>query len=303
MSLLQRRMLVVTGKGGVGRSSVSAGLAMAAARQGRTACVVELSGMSSVPPMFGLRGRSFELREATDGVYVWSLTVPECLEDFGKRKLRLPGLVRKLFHASATRTFVDAIPGLHDLLQLGKIENLINEPLPDDPHCDLFVIDAPATGHGLTLLSAARSMTEVAKAGPFHDLAANIGAFLEDADATGVAVVTLPEELPVSESLELVAQLEEIEQRADAVLVNRCVPPPLPSPPPRSAVLEVLSAHPGGEALRDLVRQAGDRFDAQEHALHTLREALGGVPRVALPSIDRPARIPYELGEALAGVL
>jgi len=296
-------MVVVTGKGGVGRSSAAAALAVAAARTGRTACVVELSGMASVPPMFGLRGRSFEFREATDGVWVWSLTVPECLDDFGRRKLKLPGLVRRLFQTRATRTFVDAIPGLHDLLQLGKIENLINEPLPSDPHFDLFVVDAPATGHGLTLLSAARSMTEVAKAGPFHDLAENIGSFLEDPDATGVALVTLPEELPVSESLELVDQLREIDQQADAVLVNRCMEQPLPSPPPRSVVLELLDGVQGGDGMAQLVRQAGDQYDAQVSSLQALGEQLPHTPRAALPVVDEPARIPHVLGETLAEVL
>ena len=112
MSILDRRLVMVTGKGGVGRTTCAAALAVAAARQGRRACVVELSGMGSVPPLFGLEGRSFEFRRATDGVWVWSLTVEECLDDFGRRKLKLPSLMRRLFRSRATRTFVDAIPGL-----------------------------------------------------------------------------------------------------------------------------------------------------------------------------------------------
>ena len=303
MSLLDRRVVVVTGKGGVGRSSVSAGLAVAAARTGRRACVVELSGMASVPPMFGLRGRSFDFREAAEGVFVWSLTVPECLDDFGKRKLRLPGLVRRLFRIEATRTFVDAIPGLHDLLQLGKIENLVSEPLAGDPHFDLLVVDAPATGHGLTLLSAPRSMSDIAKAGPFHDLAGNIGTFLEDDTRTGVAVVTLPEELPVSESLELVAELEELAQPADAMLVNRCFEPPVPTPPGPAAVAEVLGGHPDLASLSALLQQASDRYAAQSKALSLLAERVPSLPRLSLPAVDAPARIPHVIGAVLADVL
>ncbi len=303
MSLLDKRMVVVTGKGGVGRTTCAAAIAVAAAKRGKRACVVELSGMGSVPPLFGLEGRSFAFRRATEGVYVWSLTVEECLDDFGRRKLKLPSLMRKLFQTRATRTFVDAIPGLHDLLQLGKLENLINEPLPDDPRFDLFVVDAPATGHGLTLLSSARSMSDVSKAGPFHDLAQIIGAFLEDRATTGVAVVTLPEDLPVSESLQLMAELRAMGLPPSAILANKRVPPPLEGLMPLSTVDEVVRPLPHGPQLLDLLVMAHRRAEAQTEALARLKAEVGAVPVVSLPSLNGVPVLPKALGPLLAEAL
>lgn len=302
MSLLDRRLLVVTGKGGVGRSTCAAALAVAAGRRGRRTAVLELSGQSALPPLFGLPGRSFAFRRATDNVWAASLTVAECLDDFGQRKLKLPGLMRRLFRTRATRTFVDAIPGLHDLLQLGKIENLVNEPAAGDLRFDLVIVDAPATGHGLTLLSAARSMTEVAKAGPFHELAQTIERFLSDPAATASVLVTLPEELPVSESLELIEALEATGRPPAMVLANRCLPSVLPDDLPLDAALAHLAAVPHGQALADLLDLRGRRLDAQARALQLLDEGTRGVPVVALPRLA-PHRLAHALGDHLAEVL
>jgi len=295
-ALFDHRLIVVTGKGGVGRTTVAAALGVAAAREGRRTCVIELSGLSALPPLFGLTGRTFEYRRATDGLWVASLTVSECLEDFARRKLRVSGLVAKLFHTAAVRAFIDAIPGLHDLLQLGKVENLINEPMAEDPRFDLVIIDAPATGHGITLLSAARTMTQVAKAGPFHDLASNIGRFLADPGLTAVAVVTLPEELPVSETLELLDALANEGLPAHSILVNRCDGAPLPEPLPDdlSTVLDTLE---GGSSLRVLAEESHRRWTAQQRAVATLRVQTH-LPVQLLPRAKGP-RLAHELGAAL----
>ena len=296
MSLFDRSLIVVTGKGGVGRTTIAAALGVAAARRGRRALVMELSGMAAVPPLFGLQGRAFALRRATDGVWVASLTVAECLEDFARRKLRLSSFVARLFHTAAVQTFVDAVPGLHDILQLGKIENLIREPLDGDPRFDVVIVDAPATGHGLTLLSAPRSMTEVAKAGPFHDLADNIRGFLADPAATAVAVVTLPEDLPVSETGELVRALDGEGIGAHTIIVNRCDADPLPGAP--AELVAALRALPDGDGLADLAAQALARHAAQQRAIATLSTTCAAWPRVDLPRASE--RLPLILGAALA---
>jgi anion-transporting ArsA/GET3 family ATPase len=303
MTLLDKRLVLVTGKGGVGRTTVAAALAVAAGKKGLKACVVELSGMASVPPLFGLQGRSFEFRRATDNVWVWSLTVEDCLDEFGRRKLRLPGLMRRVLRSRATRTFVDAIPGLHDLLQLGKIENLLSEPLPSDPHFDLMVVDAPATGHGLTLLSAASSMTEVSKAGPFYDLAEVIDAYLRDGSRTGVALVTLPEALPVAESAELLAALDELGMPAAAVIANRCTAPPLPEQVTMSTVQQALADLSGGAELLGLVGQAQARAHAQTEALGRLDASIGDTPLLRLPEERAAASVVKALGASLAEAL
>ena len=207
MRLFDHPLIVVLGKGGVGRTTLTAALGIAAAEQGKRACVLEFGTLAALPPKFGLTGRSFAFRKGAPGLDVWSLTVPEALEEFGARKLHLPGFARRVVRNRFVSTFVDAVPGLHDLLLLGKVENLISEPRSDDPVYDTLILDAPATGHGITLLQAAATMTEITRAGPFYELSRAIEVFLGDPARTGLVVATLPESLPVSETLELIDQL------------------------------------------------------------------------------------------------
>ncbi len=304
MSILDRRLIVVTGKGGVGRSTVAASLALTASERGQHACVVELSGMASLPPLFGLQGRSFRPRTAREGIDVISMTATECLEDFGRRKLRLNQFSARLFGSRVVRSFVEAVPGLHDLLQLGKIENLLREPLPGDPQYDLMVLDAPATGHGLTLMSAARSMSEVTRVGPFHELAENIAGFLGDPQQTAIVVVSLPEELPVHEALELSEALHADGLGPHTVIANQVRSPPIPDIPPASEVDAVLRAVVHGDTLRDLLTLAMDRQRAQAGALQHLSD---GLRRVGAPDVWRlpHRRCPdlSDLASALQGAL
>ncbi|MCB9688515.1 MAG: hypothetical protein H6735_25990 [Alphaproteobacteria bacterium] len=294
--LLEHRLVVVLGKGGVGRTTVSVALAAAARRKGLRPCVVEL-GEGAAAAQLGLEGRSFAFRRGSHDIETWSLTVMECLEEFGRRKLRLPALARGVLRNKTVLTFVDAVPGLNDLLLLGKIENLITEPLPGDPHFDVLILDAPATGHGITLLQAAATMSSLARSGPFHELSKRIGLFLADIDQTAVVIATLPEELPVSETLDLTAQLSQEGLGVHTIVANR-VEEPFPTPPGADAVLERLRTVPQAAALSDLLRATSDRAERQEEAMELLAAGLPHTRRVRIPRVDPERRID-ELGARL----
>lgn len=285
-AFLDRRFVVVTGKGGVGRTSIAAALGVHAARSGKRVAVVEMSGAAEVAEVFGLAGRSYQPRVAARGVTTFSLTPRECLDDFGTRKLRLGMVARRIVNNRVTRAFFEAVPGLHDLQQLGKIENLINEPLPDDPHYDLVVLDAPATGHGLTLLAAARSMREMTRVGPFADLARIIERFLANREQTAIVLATLPEALPVHESIELIEALREDGAELSAILVNQLRPPPLPSSPPWNGVRDALvGAGAPWSDVATLANHALDRQASQRAALAELRAGVQGPPILELPRV------------------
>ncbi|MBX2803818.1 MAG: hypothetical protein KTR31_39445 [Myxococcales bacterium] len=304
MRLLDHRLVVVLGKGGVGRTTISAALGVAAAEQGRSACVAELGDNTALAPLFGLSGRSFDFRPGHPGVDIWSLTVPECLEEFGARKLRLPGFARRVVRNRFVATFVDAVPGLHDLLLLGKIENLISEPVRGDPVYDCMVLDAPATGHGLTLLQAAATMTEISRAGPFHDLAKAIEVFLEDQTRTALVLVTLPEELPVSETLELADQLIGSGLPPHTVVVNQVRPALLPDGPSPEEVTALLASVPGSERLAELATAEANRQQRQQAAIERLRRGVadrGMAPPVLAPVAGPP--LASTVGHALSAVL
>ncbi len=295
--LFKRRMIVVTGKGGVGRTTVSAALGLAAGKAGKRVAIVELSGMANLAPIFGLRGRSYAAREVAKNVDILSMTALECLDDFGIRKLRLTALVRMVMRSRVVQAFLDAVPGLHDLLQLGKLENMLLEPLPDDTIYDLMVLDAPATGHGLTLLSAARSMREMTRVGPFAELARGIEVFLANREISALILVTLPEALPVNESLELRAALQQDGADLEAIVVNMVEPSPLPEDPPWEEAEESLASDdPELQALVETVGKAMKRHSQQQKVLVALADAIGSEVRIhQLPRIGHGSIDPTEL--------
>ncbi len=289
-SLFDHPLAIVLGKGGVGRTTLTAALGVSAAMRGHRACVAELGEHAALPEKLGLSGRSFAFRAGSppgsDAVVdVWSLTVPECLEEFGARKLHLPGFARRVVRNRFVSAFVDAVPGLHDLLLLGKIENLIQEPRPGDPVYDTLFLDAPATGHGLTLLQAAQALTEISRAGPFYELSRAIDELIADRDRTALVLATLPEALPVTETLELAAHLIEAGLRPHTVIVN-CVPGTvLPGLPPMDQVQRVLQQLEATELAR-LAQQVDEEQRRHTLALQALSKGLAELqipPAVSAP--------------------
>jgi arsenite/tail-anchored protein-transporting ATPase len=302
MRPFDHRLVMVLGKGGVGRTTVTAGLARAAARLGRRTCAADLGGTDALAVRLGLVGRSYQFRRVIGGLDVWSATPAECFDDFLARKIHLPGLARKVVHNRFVDTFIDAVPGLNDMMMLGRVENLLVEPGSDEPQYDFMVIDAPATGHGLTLLQAARTMTDMTKVGPFHDLSRAVDIFLSDPHRTAVVLVTLPEELPVSETLELAADLGQEGFRVHTVIANLVEREPIPDPPGVAKVSEVLSSVTDGAALAGLVADVSAR--AARHA-SALAELEGGLRRLGIAAPVAVGRAPSieRLGATLVELL
>ncbi|MCB9662635.1 MAG: hypothetical protein H6732_00830 [Alphaproteobacteria bacterium] len=299
-ALRDHELLVVTGKGGVGRTTTTAALGLAAAREGLRTCVVELGGQASLARTLGLPDAAYGPREVAPGLHLMSLSATACLGDFGQRKLHVGALARWFFESRVMAGFVEAVPGLTDVVQLGKVEDMLAAPQRDDPVFDLVVLDAPATGHGLTLLAAARAMAEMTAVGPFHDLAAIIEGLLGDPERTGVVLVTLPEALPVQESVELAHALATDGAPPVLTVVNQRLPP-WPDGLDEAAVTAALTAgagpdEPAPPLLADLARSELRRHRAQVEALaqlaRRLPEVVGHpVPLASLARLADPGRL------------
>lgn len=285
------RLQFVIGKGGVGRSTVATGLALAAGAEGKRALVIELNGVSDIGRRLGLP-RSYEPVEIGPNTDWRSLTTRECVMDFGKRKLKLGAISARIIGSRPLQRFLDAIPGLPDLLQLGKIENLLNEPMQGEPDYDLVVVDAPATGHGLTLLDAPHTLTEVSRAGPFHDLAGIIATALSDG-TSGVVVTSLPERLPLSETLELLDGIQQRTVPLDEVILNQVLPKPVPEASHWAQVRERLSNHGHLVHLTDGLVRA---WEEQEEVRRILADR---VPRVREVPFNGPPAEPTDVARAL----
>ncbi len=277
MTLFERRLLVVMGKGGTGRTTVASRFAKLAATQGKRVVCVELNGESDLSRRMGLAGRSYAPRSTATGVDVCSLTAAESIDDFARRQVG--GLAARALGSRWTAAFLETLPGLADAVQLGKVENMLRQPDVGDPAWDLCVVDAPATGHGLSLLDAASSLVRLGKSSPFATLARRIADLVEDRALTGIVLVTTPEALPVSETELLARELSEAGRPADVLVVHRLTPPAVPGPPEWSSTRKVLerawSRDPGGVLAIAEVDRLIRRREAELGRVRALCAQLG----------------------------
>jgi len=225
----QSRVLIVAGKGGVGKTTMAAALARMASRTGRSVLIVELEGKSGITGAFGLGHdlgyEEIELQEARppdQGTVRARRITPddalvEYLEDHGLRRVS-----KRLVSSGVVDVVSTAIPGIRDVLVLGKIKQLEREEV-----ADLIVVDAPATGHAITFLTSASGLVNAARGGPLRTQASDVVELLADPSRCRVMLVTLPEDMPVSETIESAFTLEDkAGVQLGPVIVNATDPSP-----------------------------------------------------------------------------
>jgi anion-transporting ArsA/GET3 family ATPase len=236
----QSRVLIVAGKGGVGKTTMVAALAHLAAQQGLAVLVVELEGRPGVATAFGCTepldysgsvlkaaGVDPDAQPVDDTTAIPKGTVRartitpddallEYLADHGLRRIS-----KRLLSSGIIDLVAGAIPGIRDILVLGKVKQIERSGI-----ADLVLVDAPATGHTMTFLSSAGGLLDAARGGPIRSQAAEVVALLSDPARCQVALVTLPEEMPVNEVIEAAYQLEDkVGVALGPVIVNGCYPP------------------------------------------------------------------------------
>lgn len=217
------RILIVSGKGGVGKTTVSAALALAAARAGRRVCIAEVDQKGTLPKLFGGAQLSYEPREMASGVYGMNIIPDEALAEY----LDVQYHMKRISRVFASSHFVDYItataPGLKDILVLGKIWYL--EQGRTGPKFDTIIVDAPAAGHMLTFLSAPIGLSDAVRVGPVQRQAEWLVQMLRDPKRSRVHLVTLAEEMPIAETTETAQALEErIKINTGAIFANAVYP-------------------------------------------------------------------------------
>jgi anion-transporting ArsA/GET3 family ATPase len=216
--LLDRRLIFLLGKGGVGRSTLAAALGLLAARQGRRAIVVEVSGRGDIPRLFGTTAPPGVESELAPGLWTLDVDPRQALEEYLHDQLPLRMLADVIGSSTTFGIVAAATPGLREMLTIGKIWELAQIPRRArnaEPY-DVVVVDAPATGHGLALLEAPRTFASAAAVGPIARQGRRIAATLRDRSLTALVAVATPERAAVDELLGLRATLGSL----DAELVN-----------------------------------------------------------------------------------
>jgi anion-transporting ArsA/GET3 family ATPase len=297
--LADKRLVFVTGKGGVGKSTVAIALGMAAARRGLRTIVAELSGQARAAETFGVAPPSGEeARLDGGGLHAISVDMEQALEEYlHERAGRVGGL---LAASRAFHTFAAATPGMRELLSIGKVWELSDarRRVPGTRPYDLVIVDAPATGHALAALRAPATFAEIARVGPIASQGRTIDATLRDPAQTAVVAVALPEEMPVTETLVLRRGLRDaLGLELAAVVANACLPERLGPRQARTAREALAAARTPlmRAALRGALSEHA-RASAQREQLARLAEGLGGAqPLVELPYLFAPALDPAAL--------
>jgi anion-transporting ArsA/GET3 family ATPase len=212
-ALLDKRLVVVTGKGGVGKTTLAAALGLAAARHGKRVVLCEVAA----------RNRMSRLVPELTTVFV---DPEEAKREWLRYQLKSRTLAGVLGGSSLFQYLTAAAPGLTELVTIGKVWDLAQlEPRAGGPTFDLAIVDAPPTGHGLAMLRAPGTYANIARVGPVGRHSERIDSFLRDPGQTGVLAVALPEEMPVNETVEFERALDrELGMALDAILVNAVHP-------------------------------------------------------------------------------
>ncbi|MDW5597286.1 ArsA-related P-loop ATPase [Conexibacter stalactiti] len=290
--LSDKRLLFLTGKGGVGKSTVAIALALAAARRGRRTVIAELTGQDRAAVAFGHADGSSGARELrlAENLFTISIEPQHVLEEYLQQKAGPLGDVlagSRTFHG-----FVSATPGMRELLALGKVWELAQPQrrTRDAQPYDLVVVDAPATGHGLATLLTPRTFAEIAKVGPIASQGRTLDAFFTDARLAAVVAVALAEEMPVNETISLRERLrEEAGIELAATVVNALVPDRL-GPRQAATVAGAVDGvrSPLVRAALESARSEHVRARAQRAQVERLAEGLGSAP-FELPYLFTPA--------------
>jgi anion-transporting ArsA/GET3 family ATPase len=314
------RLVIVAGKGGVGKTTVSATLARAAALTGLSTLIVEVEGKSGLPAVFGQGELGYDEVVLAPGggpdgaadVRARTLTADAALVEY-LRDHGLSRISRRLVSSGALDVVATAAPGIKDILLLGKVKQLVREGV-----ADLVVLDAPAAGHAITFLQSARSLIDTVNVGPINAQARDVLSLLEDHRQCQVVLVTIPEETPVNEAVETAFSLEDrVGIGLGPIVVNGVYPPieglVVDEPAVAATADEAdVSLRPGeAVALASAARFRLDRTALQAEQVARLQAQLP-LPQLRLPflfsaeigrgELDDLARVMLAEIDALAGL-
>ena len=292
-SLAERRLILVTGKGGVGKSAVAATLGRLLAARGRRTLVIELDPRESLHQMFDSPPSGGAIRKIRPDLYLQNLQPRQVLDRIVSQQVKIEWLAQRVQRSPVYDHFTAGAPGLKELAVLGHSLQLIRGSVDGAPKLDTVVIDAPATGHGVSLLAAPQLVADVIQEGPFGRMTGEVAEFVGDHQQCGVVVVTLAEEMPVTEALELQRVMAEaLDRRPELLVVNALYPP----------------FAEDGEALDPVADESGvlwrDRRRVNEAEMERLEGAWDGWSlRLPLLPLDRgPALIAALMGHFEATV-
>ena len=268
--------MLVTGKGGSGKTTLAAALGLAAARRGKRVVLCEVAEQN-------------RLAKLVPELTTVSVNPELAKQEWLRYQLRSRTLAGVLGGSTLFQYLTAAAPGLTELVTIGKVWDLAQlEPRTGGSPYDLAIVDAPATGHGLAMLRAPSTYASIARVGPVGRHAEKIDAFLRDPRQTGVLTTALPEEMPVNETVEFERALRrELDMAVDTIVVNAVHPSRFKAEDVRRLEAAAGRARGSARAALDAARSEHRRARAEHAQLRRLRRAASA-PVATLPRIFEP---------------
>jgi anion-transporting ArsA/GET3 family ATPase len=297
-SLAEKRFLIVTGKGGVGKTTVCAAEAMAIAAKGKRVLVAMCNAKERLSSMLGSDLIGSDVSQVGANLWAVNMDPEKAMEEYGIITLKSRMLYNTLFDNKYVRTFLRAVPGMHEWAMLGKAWWHTTEKMQDGSwRYDVVILDAPATGHGLDMLRVPKVILDVVPPGLLRRDAERAMEMFRDPTTSAVVLVTLPEEMPTSETIELARALTTELRLPIAKVVVNGVLPPLFSKEERT-VLDAVHGVDGsrGEAALFAGRDRSTRERVQAESLARLSKELPISPSF-LPLLFEDAAHPNAIRE------
>jgi hypothetical protein len=289
--LFDRDFLFVTGKGGVGKTTVSAALALAAARRGKRVLVAMCNAKERLSHLLEVDAVGSHNQPIGERLEAVNMTPAVALEEYGMMILKVRSVYKAVFENRFVSAVLRGTPGIEAWSMLGKASFHTNEVLGDGrPRYDLVIVDGPATGHALDMLRVPQVICDVAPPGLLRQEAERALVLMRDPKRAAIVCVTLAEEMPANETIELCGALTRELRMPVGALVLNAVLGRLFKPEER-APIAALPSHLGGTPAHALAlagRQRALREGVQQEAIAKLRQALPDLPRVILPMLHTP---------------
>jgi anion-transporting ArsA/GET3 family ATPase len=285
------RFVIVVGKGGVGKTSVSAALAISLARSGRRVLLAMCNAKERLSHLLQVGAVGPQIRTIAPGIDAVNMEPSAALEEYGMMVLKVRALYKLIFENRLVAGFLRGTPGIEAWAMLGKAQFHAFETLPDGrARYDTVIVDAPATGHGLELLRVPRVILDVVPPGLLRRDAERAWSLFTDPTRAGVLIVTMPEELPSTEAIELYGALRTELKLPVCGLVLNMVLPRLFDPALASALSQLQGRAPVEPPLSLLVRASSTRLlreQIQAQCMERLREQIP-VRSYELPTLFSP---------------